>query len=610
MDFIKPGFTDFNPPGLHGRPRMFLWVLLLAMTVVLILFPADVNYDLSIHTIPFLYIFHCFSLFAVIYYIWLTFLMVLLFTGGSEPRIDWEKAALVGIFAVVFVGYSTMVSRGFTGDAFAPAGDIRNLLAQGHYDRAAALKYNGFPGFSLLGTGVCLVTGMGITDYITFFPFFQILLFSVLLYLFFSKLLKNPYLAALGALLVIQVDIPVSTSLQQFHAGAFAPFCLLPVALLLFTYGRVTDSRRVFRLEINEVLILAVLTALFISHFITSLAAFLTILGIYAMQKISGKHVLSTQLAVVLLSVPVIWNLVENLGIIRYYANMVPDAVADLMSGNIINAWLLPMQTTSYVGGRSYLWMIPPLYLGPLLLVVIGGILGLAILFRVKNLEKGGLITLGGLAGTVVLALMLLFLGGLQESYGRTLIYIALFTVPIIIWRVLHFKHHRKYVLSSLVVVLFVLSLPSFLLSGKAIAGMTYYPREAAAGEFLESSFGRGAGMHVYGLGGSAYYLTYYLLDAYMDYVYTPDLRSRDKEQIWRNVNGYVSSIENNSAAAPGLPPGPGIIMFSPKWDTPFRDYIGIDVKNTPEWRNLESRLAENDMIYCNSFVRIYYVGP
>jgi hypothetical protein len=492
MVAAKLDSTDFRPPGITGRLRVALWVLLLAMTAALILYPANLKYEYSIHAIPFAYIFENLSLFAAVYYIWVLLILVLLFTRGGEGRADWEKAALVGIFAVVFTGYSTFMSRGFVGDAFTPAGDIKNMIGLGQYAQAPALKYNGFPGFSLLGTGVCLVTGLEITDYMTFFPFFQILLFSMLLYLFFNKLLKNSYFASLGALLVIQADLSVATSLSQFHAGVFAPFCLLPVVLLLFISGRGTDSRRVFRLETNEVLILIVLAALAISHFITSVAAFLIILGIYFMQKLSGKRVLSTQLVVLLIIVPVIWNLAENLSILRYFAAMVPKFIEALSSGQIISEWLLPLQTNSYIGSRAPLWTIPSLILGPLLFIIIGSILGLARLVMNRRPEKEEVICLGGFAGIVILALILLLLGGLQESYGRTLIYIALFTVPIILWYVLRLKPLRNHIFSLLVVVLLVLSLPSFLLGNKAIAAMTYYPREIAGGEFLESGFGRG----------------------------------------------------------------------------------------------------------------------
>jgi hypothetical protein len=116
--------------------------------------------------------------------------------------------------------------------------------------------------------------------------------------------------------------------------------------------------------------------------------------------------------------------------------------------------------------------------------------------------------------------------------------------------------------------------------------------------------------MHIYGLEGSAYYLTYYLPDAYMDYVYPPDFRSKNIEDIWRNMNEYISSVEKAGSAEAGTPTGSSIIIFSPKWEAPFRDYIGVDVKNSPEWHQLESRLAENDVIYSNTFIQIYYLSP
>jgi hypothetical protein len=140
---------------------------------------------------------------------------------------------------------------------------------------------------------------------------------------------------------------------------------------------------------------------------------------------------------------------------------------------------------------------------------------------------------------------------------------------------------------------------------------MTYYPSEVAGGEFLETGFGRGDGMHIFGVGTSAYYVPYYLPDAYQDAAYAPGFRSRDIEDIWRGVNDYVSSIRRIVVSGGAdSNPGPGVVMFSPKWDTPFRDYTGAEVENSAAWRQLESRLAENDLIYSNSFLQIYYVTP
>jgi hypothetical protein len=610
MDSTRPSLTDFSPPSVKGGPRLILWTLLLAMTAVLILFPANLKYEFSHQIIPFLYVFDSFSWFAALYYVWLAVLLVLLFTRGGGSGTDWEKASLVVIFTLIFAGYNTLLTRGLAGDAFTPAGDIKNLTEWGHFTLASAMKYHGFPGFSLLGTGVCLITGLDITDYMYFFPFFQILTFSLLLYLLFYRLLKTPYLASLGALLVIQLDFSVATMLAEFHAGAFTPFCLLPAALLLFTYGKVADNRRWSRLETTEWLCLVFLLALFISHFVTSVATVLIILGIYILQKKSGQHVVTATLTGLVLLIPVIWTLAENIAVIGYLADLFPQAVASLTSGNFISEWLLPMQTTSYVGGRSYPWMMPPLYLGPLLLVITGGILGLVMLFKTRSLDKGEVIALGGLAGIVILAIILLFLGSLQESYGRALIYIGLFTTPIILWRVYYLKTLRKYAISLLVIIVFSLSLPAFLLNSKAVAISNYYPREIASGEFLESVYDDGSGLHIYGIGGSVYYLTYYLPHAYLDVVYPPDIRSNDAEYIWGKMNDYVSGIGVEKPELPVWVKGPSIVMFSPQWETPFRDYIGVDVKGGPEWRQLETRLAENDIIYTNSFVRIYHRSP
>jgi hypothetical protein len=582
---------------------LLLWIVFLCLTSLIILFPATLKYEYSDFPAPFLYIFHNFNLFAVMYYLWLLLLMVLLFTRGNERTVEWEKAALVAMFALVFAGYSTFMTRGLVGDAFTPAGDIKNLLQQGHFSTPLALKYNGFPGFSLLGTGVSLVTGLSTVNYMMIFTFFQILFFAIMLFLLFNRLTKNPYFAAWGAVITIQVDVSIATQLPQFHAGAFTPFCLVVTLLWLLLVARSGKKGRWFGLEPNDFLIIGVFIAIGISHLVTSVTVFLIILGIYTFQKIGKKKIISDRLAFILLLVPAVWNLALNFSMVKYFANMVYHAIPDIFSGRIFREWLLPMQTTSYVGSRAPLWTAFPLYLGPLLIVIVGGILWLVGLFRLKRADQDRYFIFGGLAGIVVLALILLFLGSLQESYGRTMVYIAFFTVPIILWWLISLNTLRKYVFSILAILVFVISLPAFLLDSKSIAGSTYYPREQASGEFLESVYSNGSGLYLYGMEGSVYYLTYYLPSAHLEHAYPPDFRSTSTAAMWQSVFDYVSASETALADVKGATL---IMMFSPKWDVPFRNYAGVDVIGSPEWEQLESRLSVNNVIYSNGFVRIY----
>ena len=384
----------------------------------------------------------------------------------------------------------------------------------------------------------------------------------------------------------------VSITLSGFHAGPFAIFCLF-AALVIFS------ARQESRTWQYSLIFIILLSALSVSHFVTSTSFFMVILGIYIVQQFGKTRPLTLFLVMLCLIIPLTWELYQTIETFNYFVLLIPKVVEDLSAGGVIAGWLFPLQTTSYIGARAPIWASVCWYLGLLLTVILGGGLGLRKLARVRRLDSSEVKEIGGLVGMGILGLMLLLMGGIQDAFGRTLMYISFFTVPILLRWVANLKVVvRKYSLLILVMLLFSLSFPTFLANPKGICSATYYPYEIASGEFLESSYGDGEGLRTYGIGHSSYYLIYYIPKALGNEPHLPSFRSKDEDEIWRRVNAYVTTFENSRS-----PRGASILAFSAKWDAPFRDYLGIDPKASRQWSQLKSRLSANNIIYNNGYV-------
>ena len=162
--------------GLTGWPRILLWCLLMLLTLVILLFPVNLTFEF--HLVQSLYIFDNLALFGALYYLWLGLLLLLLFSGKGG---DYEKLALVCLFALVFRGFWTVISSGAypwqDGTTFAAHMSYLERFGSFTLDNPNFGYFN-FPALPILGSATSLISGLEIFDTATLLTVFQTLLLA------------------------------------------------------------------------------------------------------------------------------------------------------------------------------------------------------------------------------------------------------------------------------------------------------------------------------------------------------------------------------------------------------------------------------------------------
>ncbi|MBI2914233.1 MAG: hypothetical protein HYY03_09990, partial [Chloroflexi bacterium] len=134
---------------LGGRPRLVAWLVLLSLAAGLLLYPART--ELAYTPIQSLDVVDSVPLFGALYYSWFAVLLALLLSKNG-PRVSHvEKAALAGLFALVFWGFWVLAAPEGQSEEPAFLAYGRYLENTGHISLDAEnLSYFDFPGLGLL----------------------------------------------------------------------------------------------------------------------------------------------------------------------------------------------------------------------------------------------------------------------------------------------------------------------------------------------------------------------------------------------------------------------------------------------------------------------------
>jgi hypothetical protein len=581
-------------PRIGGYFRLGLWLPLLAITILIFLYPTRMTFQPG--AIESIQIFQDLPLFGGLYYLFMALLFLLLFSRGKFGNGDGENIALLCFFAVVFAGFWASLTRGYSGEPFLTAADVKHNLERGYFT-VSLLSYGGWPGLSIVGTYLAQATGLKTFDIITVLMFFQILLFPVLGYILFRRSLKNPYFALLAVLLVIEGNMVISLHLTHIISRSFASILLFTT--LLVVLGRHEFSRRWPENLISVALILAIT----ITHFVTSVALFLVMLGLYFTQRLGKERLIAWPFLIVSAVVPIIWLLLYVPSVLQYLTGLVPHAVEIWTKGNILSKLGLLIGTSSYSAERTPLWATLCLYFWHLFTIVLGFILGLKCLFAIKNLNTTQKKEIGGLIGIGLLCLAIFFIAGLEEAYGFTLAYISVFAIPIILGFLVNLKDlFRKTSLAVIVTLLLVLALPTFLAYNAGISTTSYYPHDLASCEFLGRAIKEDEDLHLYGVGTSYHPVHYYVPNTFEFTAYYPSFRGEGEGGLWRMIDEEIITPFDSSKDKRWI----SVLEVSPRWVLPFEKFFGIDPETRPQWAEVQARLSQENKIYDNGYVQLY----
>ncbi|MFC1907533.1 hypothetical protein ACFLW8_05555, partial [Chloroflexota bacterium] len=277
--------------------------------------------------------------------------------------------------------------------------------------------------------------------------------------------------------------------------------------------------------------------------------------------------------------------------------SMIPEAIKDFSEGRMISGYTLSI-IEAQLGVRLPLWTRIIRYFWAFF-IVLGCILGFKMLLRIRSLSPPDKIVVGGLIGMCIVAAISAVLSKMEES-SRVLIYIPLFTVPIVVRFFSSFSDPVKkcFITVFAILILAVLSFPTFLAHHEAIYKSSFSPYEIKSGEFLESAFGKGSKLTVFATNWHFRYYTPYADSKRL--MWHALARTRSEDKFLHALGTYVTQFrESNQREAT-------IYELSGKRAHQFQYFVGIDPTKRLEWRWLIEELSKENKIYGNSFVQFY----
>lgn len=560
--------------------RLLLWIILLLLLVSMLLFPVHLDY--AYHPIESLYIFQSLPVFAALFLIWMLVLLLLLFSRGGAG--DWEKAALIAVFAIGFYGFWSLLTPNAFIDGLSNIMTANYIQSSGTLTPYENVTYLDYPGIHLLLASLNLITGLHDFQGAAVLLVLSGMLFSVLLYLVFSRTLENSYIAAIATLMIV-----VGNFFHQYWIFCPQVFAitLLPAFLLVIN----KRESRIFGRVPDMILAIILLLAITMMHAITSVSLFFILLGIYIVQKRRSPQLVNLStlalFAVVILSWMIYWAYATFGSIV----GLLPMLQHQLLSGEFLYFPLVKGATT--LGTGVPLWARLTRYLWLILLYVIGALLWLKNLPRLRKLGWVEIKEMGGLLGVALLGIIAILLSTKGTEFRRV-VYIPFFTVPITIRFFMGFAERvKKLILVSLAVLLFVLVFPTFLIQDYRVCTTAFYPQEFAAGRFVKSSCGEEP--TVFGSHWVVTAVKYYNLDAH--YSSEPiDAFAYSEAELWQSMDTLVSNFENSN--------GNSFFILSPKMTT---EYQARGFKLSDAYRmKLEQELQMVPKFYDNGFVQIY----
>jgi hypothetical protein len=591
--------------------------LLLLLTAIILLFPVHLRYEY--HAIESVYVFgNNLPLFGILFYVWLGILLLLLFS--KDKNSEWQRLALVCIFALVYFGFWAInTPTGGHWDELWNMAHVKYLQETGHIASLHPnISYFQFPPLCLVAFSIAEICGLGIFATRTLFILFSSVLFAALSYLLFAKLLKNSYLSSLAVLLIV-VSWVMTPDFQPRTLGALFLILILPLLA-----GR---EHSALGMGASKALVMIILLAAFTISYLPAPACFIFILvGIYLLQKVAKKGVMAWSTVALSVVMFLAWEIYFASGFFGGLVGFIPAFVEGFM--NPIEKFFPGYRdiVAPSFGGGVPIWAKSTKFLLLAVSIGFGAILGIWNLVRARRLSSIEVLETGGLLGVIVFFIVC-FLALPEIGEGtRALIYFPLFTIPIMLSFLSRFSTRgelslqnapleepggrfnsngyqrslasfgvwfRRYVFTLLIILFFVLSLPAFLLDRSTVCSAVVYPYEVSAGEFVESAYGS-EGLSVFSEAYTRSAYTYYVPEAHFQTAWP----ARSGEELFAGMNSLIDAFEN-----PGG--GNAIFVLSERFRQPPHQPAIVEPTDSG-WVEVINRLEENNKIYDNGHIEIY----
>lgn len=460
--------------------RFGLWVLLILLTISILLFPTTLNFEYS--KMQSIHIFKNLPLFSILFYSWGSVLFLLIISQRDTEDMNWEQLALVFIFNIIFLSFWVINTPQGTRDGFNVIIHTTYLQNEGtiHLENPN-FNYFNFPGIHILVVFISQVSGLTILSTRTFYLIMITFMFSAILYILFTNILKNSFFSTLAVITFIEGNWMFS---RLFHIHP------AQLGLLFFTTFLVlmnNHDQRLFRTRQEAFIAIILLISNTTTHFVTSFLFPFILLGIYVVQQTGKDKIVNLSTIIIFAVIPLTWNFTyasRHLNILLLY---IPIFFKTTSFMNLFSNIFIIAEAN--IGFTIPLWVNITRLFWIFLIYGVGVILAIRSLVKVKNLtsmEKKGI---GSLMGVIILVIILTLLSTGGYQFYRFLIFSPFFLIPIIFRFSFSINNQmKKHIITLLITFLIVFSLPSFLSNNSLISTKKIYQQEISIGEFVNQS--------------------------------------------------------------------------------------------------------------------------
>jgi hypothetical protein len=573
--------------------------MLLVLLGAVVMFPARVHPDLS--PAPTLSIFRSLPVFGVIFYAWAAVLFALLLTtpGSSDGKL--EGLVLSVVFSVGFVGFWVLVNGGQTGgDSAMNSAILRDIVNLGRLGDPQDTVVNGnlgyfdYPGLFLVTAALCRVAFLDIFTAVKFTTLFAVVLLTILYYAAALMYLRDQRWAALAAIWAVEGNRQ-SGFWPSFFPGNFSVLFLLLVAVILLkaAEGGTIQSTS------GRLLLMTVLMGATLAHPGIPIVLFAVFASAMLACRI-GLGPVDAATIVLAFILPAAWDLY---GALRTVGGDIARAVRGLLSPGdlagyfrIIVAANLGQVVPSWISGLNLFWAVST--------VAVGSFVAFLRLLKLPALPRVERIVVITLVNIIVVALLLSFLTGGQETVYRVFLYGSLFAVLLTCRIVISRRSRTPQLLQGLVALpLVVLVFPTFLAVNRSIPLMRSFASEARTGEFIGVHYPRGSNLRIFTHISTAINLLYYLPAAH--YASEPEVAGQSSPGEWlkrqrRLLNSFHDSASFNEVSL--------YVRYDIRSLMYYGNYFGVRRIEQP-YALLIDELESDDKFYTTGDIAIYAVS-
>lgn len=572
------------------RWRPALWVAFLGLTATILAYP--VNLRLEPFTVWSPDIFPRLPVFGVFFYLWAASLALLLFTSPDETVARWERLFLIAAVTLVFRGFWNLIAP-IQGQALGHVTTTLLWQQDGHVGPGPAVAYLAWPGVSLSHSLLSQISGLELFPATAMLNLAVALVIATSTYIFLLTILKKSLPAALSCLLIIEGSVALIILLS---GGPLALAFLLSFLAVLFSKGDLASAPRLL-------VALLLLMAASITHLHTAVHFPFILLGLWGAGVLAKRQLVplvSVHTVMLFFLIPAAWALYWN---VNPFTWIVTGAWTSLSELEDMYQRLLALFTIGQanVGPSVPLWYSGVRLFWFALLYVAGGLVwlwSLGMLHRLDSRAKGAC---AAFAGVLLLALVSVVMSTAGFSQLLRLLQTGVFFTSLFLLLFLHRLKElaRRAALLGLACLVFGLSLPTFLATNPWVNTLYAHPPELTAGQTLQSLYGVGQGLTVFGTSGATRFIQHYLYEADISIESQKVSQGGNwsEEALWEDMDALLAEADNSRQRG-----NPVLFIHSYKFALEMNARMGIPPDH-PRWSAFASRLAR-------SYGRSYDNGP